>query len=100
MGIGLTACNILCKVMGGYIRADQPKRKKGSKFKFCIDVTTLSRQTSGLSTKIKPYNNLNYQHHMYETQEELKEEEDLDKSFNKTFLTEEIPNEHEGSDID
>jgi hypothetical protein len=38
MGIGLTACNVLCKVLGGYIKATSFKHR-GSKFKFYIDVS-------------------------------------------------------------
>ena len=43
MGIGLTACNVLCKVLGGYIKATSFKHR-GSKFKFYIDVSLNKRR--------------------------------------------------------
>ena len=54
MGIGLTACNMLCKVMGGYIKAVKAK-ERGSKFKFYIDVTSPNRHKSSLSNNIKAF---------------------------------------------
>lgn len=51
MGIGLTACSMLCKVMGGYIRAVKLK-ERGSKFKFCIDVTQTMKSSIDFSSNI------------------------------------------------
>ena len=86
--------------MGGYIKAEQP-RKRGSKFKFYIDVTTVQRQESSPKKNAKSFFYQSPKSFRGNSQyEEFKNDlHDTYRSFG-TYVSEDIPKEHSDSDID